>query len=231
MTKKKEKDSLWDDRIHTPTRTIFLGGNLSSREEEVGEIDSHTADHICRSMHLLEFMDSKSLINVKFVSFGGSYEPGVTIYDAIKYSTCPVSMLVEGYCMSMGVMIFQAACDRVMKPHSRLMLHFGQLLIHATSYAERDAEYKYHLETDKEYIDLIAGRSGQSYQKIRALIDQNRYIGAEEAIALNLADRIYKPDKSSYILHLDNTEEIEPSTKKKLAKKSTKKKAIKKVNK
>jgi ATP-dependent Clp protease, protease subunit len=102
-------------------RQIYLHDNV--KEECEDGIDFRVATRFIKNLATLE--SSGEAIVVHLFSLGGQCDAGFAIYDCIKTSSCHISVVCHGACMSMGTVILQAADERVSMPNCNFMFHEG----------------------------------------------------------------------------------------------------------
>jgi ATP-dependent protease ClpP protease subunit len=201
-----------------------MGSMGSSDENGEDGTDYHMAETIVKALHILDNQDATSLkgekpINIIMNNIGGDIYHGMAIYDAIANCKNHVTIRVYGHAMSMGSIILQAADQRIMTRHSRIMIHYGNF----GSNQHTKVAYKWANETKKFdqimediYLDKISDRK-ITLEKYLTLIDKqseipvgnaknkkipigrkelqemlnfDTIIDAETALELNLVDKI-----------------------------------------
>lgn len=187
---------------------------LASAIERTSHILSTTADHAARRIYLfgeidegaayrfmvaLQVMDSTPGEIVVFMNTpGGSIENGYAIFDAIRFTQNPVTVVGFGGVMSMGAIIMQAADLRLMAPKARFMVHTGN----AGFDGEVDSDKLISIGEEMagirdRFIEILAERSGQAVKKVREWVLKETYLSAEEAFAHGFVDGIVvMPEKT-----------------------------------
>lgn len=222
--KKDDVDQFMDNHIYLPTRTIYMGSMGSSDDDEEHGTNYEMAETVVKALHILDNQDGPSMkgekpINIIMNNIGGDLYHGMAIYDAISNCKNHVTIRVCGYAMSMGSIILQAADQRIMTRHSRIMIHYGSFGIHENT----KTVYKWTEETKKfdqimeniylskiqdnkitleKYLSLInkkeeipignAKNKKISIQKkeLQEMLNFDTIIDAETALELNLIDKI-----------------------------------------
>jgi ATP-dependent protease ClpP protease subunit len=186
--KKDDVDQFMDNHIYLPTRTIYMGSMSSSDSDGESGTDYHMAETVVKALHILDNQDSLSMkgekpINVIMNNIGGDVYHGMAIYDAISNCKNHVTIRVYGHAMSMGSLILQAADQRTMTRHSRIMIHYGS----AGTNQHAKTLYKWANETKKFdqmmediYLDKISDRK-ITLEKYLTLIDRQSEIPAGNA--------------------------------------------------
>jgi ATP-dependent protease ClpP protease subunit len=181
--KKDDVDQFMDNHIYLPTRTIYMGSMSSSDSEGESGTDYHMAETVVKALHILDNQDSASMkgekpINVIMNNIGGEVYHGMAIYDAISNCKNHVTIRVYGHAMSMGSLILQAADQRIMTRHSRIMIHYGN----SGTNQHTKTLYKWANETKKFdqimediYLDKISDRK-ITLEKYLTLIDKKSEI-------------------------------------------------------
>ena len=128
MTNQKlstENLNLWFDyNLDSDNRVINMSSiNLDANGDEAG-VDAIMATNFIKCMHVLN-KESKEPITIYMNNPGGDWYHGMAIYDMIKTSPSPCTIIVLAQAMSMGSVILQAASNRVMMPNSKFMMHYG----------------------------------------------------------------------------------------------------------
>jgi ATP-dependent Clp protease, protease subunit len=143
--------------------------------------------------HTLRYIASlhpKRPILCEMSTYGGDILNGLALYDLIPLIPVPVDIRATGACMSMGVIILQAARKRSATPYAQFMLHQLQGSNTGDLGAMRD-QHKHMEDLQKKLNAILANRTGMSTQKINSLINRkDYYISAQEALELNIIDAI-----------------------------------------
>lgn len=159
-----------------------------------GEIDSYGSAlaHIDNALDYLISRDKKKPINIMMNTPGGSVINGFAIYDTImrRKKTTPINITAIGACMSMGVIIMQAATERRAMPNA-------EFLLHEVSYGERGSisSHKDQLAVttrlQSKLDGVITGRSHIDQSTLEQLTKRRDYtISAQEALEHGLIDQI-----------------------------------------
>ncbi len=162
-------------------RIIFLG-------EEVNDV---TASLIVAQMLFLESEDPDKDIYLYINSPGGSITSGMAIYDTMQYIKPDVSTICVGMAASMGAFLLTAGAKgkRFALPNSEIMIHqpLGGTRGQATDiqiHAERILKMKEKLN------HIMAERSGQDIEKVKADTERDYFMSAQEAKEYGLIDDI-----------------------------------------
>jgi ATP-dependent Clp protease protease subunit len=162
-------------------RRFFLQGPIT---DIALSVTTHTLGYIAAL--------SEDPIMVDLFTYGGDINCGLAIYDLVKRigKKVPIDIMATGACMSMGVIILQAARHRYATPHAHFMLHQLRGTNEGDLGEQRD-RYKHMEHLQSTLNNVLASRTGKTARQIDKLIDRkDYYISAEDALKINLIDKI-----------------------------------------
>lgn len=162
-------------------RIIFLGT----------EIDDHVANSVVAQLLFLESEDAQKDITLYINSPGGSVTAGLAMYDAMQYVRCDVSTVCVGQAASFGAVLLAAGAKgkRFTLPNSRVMLHQP----HGGSRGQAtDIEIQAREITKLKRVinEIIVNHTGKPFKQVEKDTDRDFFLGAEEAIAYGLVDKV-----------------------------------------
>ena len=164
-------------------RIIFIGE----------EIDEHLASLVVAQLLFLEAEDPEKEICIYINSPGGSVTAGMAIYDTMQYIKPDVSTICIGMAASMGAFLLSSGAKgkRFALPNAEIMIH--QPLGGVNGQAE---DIKIHaewiLKTREKLNNILAANTGQPLEKIAHDTDRDNFMGADEAAAYGLIDKVIK---------------------------------------
>ena len=162
-------------------RIIFLG---------VG-INDYVANIVQAQLLFLESVDAKKDIQIYMNTPGGSVYAGLGIYDTMQIIAPDVATICTGMAASMGAVLLCAGAEgkRTALKHARVMIHqpMGGAQGQASDIEITAREIQ---KLKKELYDIIAGHSGQTYEKVEKDSDRDYWMTAEEAKAYGMIDEI-----------------------------------------
>ena len=163
----------------------------------VGEVNETSALLICQQIRQLEVMDPEAAITLYISSPGGSVTMGMAIYDTMQTSPCRIRTICVGQAASMGAVLFVAGDERLMYPHSELMIHDPLISSGASgsALAVRDQSSRL-MKLRKMICSVLASHSGRTLKDIYRRTAKDTYISAEEAVKLGFADTIIGNDSA-----------------------------------
>ena len=164
-------------------RIIFIGE----------QIDEHLASLVVAQLLFLEAEDPEKDICIYINSPGGSVTAGMAIYDTMQYIKPDVSTICIGMAASMGAFLLSSGAKgkRFALPNAEIMIH--QPLGGVNGQAE---DIKIHaewiLKTREKLNNILAANTGQPLEKIAHDTDRDNFMGADEAAAYGLIDKVIK---------------------------------------
>jgi ATP-dependent Clp protease protease subunit len=160
-----------------------------------GEIDDKLARSTCERLIALS-QESDAPIHMLISSPGGHVESGDAIHDMIRFVRAPVTTIGTGWVASAGTHIFLAAEKdrRLCLPNTRFMIHqpAGGAGGRASDIAIQAREI---IKTRERIAKVVADQTGQKYDKVRADMERDYWMSAEEAIAYGIVSRVIERQK------------------------------------
>jgi ATP-dependent Clp protease protease subunit len=182
-----------DDGMTDVEKSQGIAERLAFRSRFVlifGEIDHALARVTCERLIALA-EESDAAIRVLVSSPGGHVESGDAIHDIIRFVRAPVTTIGTGWVASAGTHIFLAAPKqrRICLPNTRFMIHqpAGGAGGRAADIAIQAKEM---LRTRERIARVIARETGQPLEKVRADMDRDYWMSAEEAIEYGIVSRV-----------------------------------------
>ncbi len=195
--------------IHPEVNEIFLFGSEihsfglgpSDAGEEPG-VEYTMSNKFVRNINLARHFHSNLPVLIHMKTIGGLWNDGMAIYDAIKTSPMPVTILNYTQASSMSSLILLAANKRVMMPHSYFMFHDGSWSLDGTKKQVLSA-VEFDKKTDcMDNIYTEALKEGGKYKnldenKIRKMLrnqmdkKEEVYLTAKEAVEWGFADGVF----------------------------------------
>lgn len=126
---------------------------------------------------------------------GGSVYEGYTIYNLLKGSGKKITAKVEGICASIATLIALSAEEIEMLPLAQWLIHnpFTMIEGDADDLEQAAAELKRIEET---LVGIYVSKTGKTDQEIKDLMNEDRFLNADEALELGFANRIAEPLKA-----------------------------------
>jgi ATP-dependent Clp protease protease subunit len=155
------------------------------------EVNDTSASVICAELLYLEGQDPDKDISLYINSPGGVITSGLAIYDTMQYIKCDVSTICIGMAASMGAFLLAAGTKgkRISLPNSEIMIHqpSGGSQGQAT---DIQIQANLILGYKKKLNEILAEKTGQSYETICQDTERDNFMTAEEALKYGLIDKI-----------------------------------------
>jgi ATP-dependent Clp protease protease subunit len=168
-------------------RIIFLGV----------QIDDASADDVMAQLLCLESMDPDRDISIYINSPGGSFTALTAIYDCMQFVRPQIQTVCLGQAASAAAVLLAAGTKgkRLALPNSRILIHQpysegGGQGSDIEIQAREVLRMRALLET------LLARHSGRTEDEVRADIERDKILTAEEAVAYGLVDEVIQSRKA-----------------------------------
>ena len=158
------------------------------------EVNDTTASIVVAQLLHLEGQDPEKDISLYINSPGGSVTAGMAIYDTMQYIKCDVSTICIGMAASMGAFLLAAGekGKRFALPNSEVMIH--QPLIAGGGLSGQTTDIKIYTDhlvnTKKKMNEILAERTGQTYEKLCEDTERDNFMTAQEAKEYGLIDEV-----------------------------------------
>lgn len=162
-------------------RIIFLG-------EEVTE---HTANVVVAQLLHLANEDSTKDISIYINSPGGSVYDGLAIFDTMNFIKPDVATYGIGLQASMGAFLLSAGAKgkRHLLPNARVMIHQPSSGTQG-KVTDQEISLREALHLKERLAKIMAENTGQSLEKIKADMERDFWMGADEAKTYGLVDHV-----------------------------------------
>ena len=158
------------------------------------QVTDATASLVVAQLLYLEAKDPDKDIQLYIDSPGGSITAGMAIYDTMQYIKCDVSTICIGMAASMGAFLLAAGekGKRFALPNSEVMIHQPLIAGGVLSGQTTDIKiYTDHLvNTKKKMNEILAERTGQTYEKLCEDTERDNFMTAQEAKEYGLIDEV-----------------------------------------
>ena len=135
--------------------------------------------------------DTEGDVIVRLNSGGGSVFEGVEIYNYFKSLPNRVTVEVTSLAASAASVIAMGADEIVMCTGSQMMIHEASSFVVGTK-DDFLKEAEVLMKIESSIVDIYSERVGLDKDKIQAMMDDETWMTAEEAVELGFADRTQK---------------------------------------
>jgi len=191
---KDDIDKFFEYGLYTNTRTLYIGSNDGTNEDDV---DAALAEKAIKGLHILDLPRSANKpITIILNSPGGDETAGLAIYDAIRSCNSYVVVKVIGQACSMGSIILQAGDERIMMPNAICMIHYGTTFYSAESHTKigykwMDESKRFDKWMEQLYLEKIREKHPKYLlQKVKDMLEYDTILPAVKAVELGLADKV-----------------------------------------
>jgi ATP-dependent protease ClpP protease subunit len=187
--------------INHLNREVYLHGHIDA-EEEMG-VEYRMATSFVKNLHILEAQNSQNIL-VHMHTIGGNWSDGMAIFNAMRLSRAPITILGYAQASSMSGIVFQAAEKRVLMPDCEMMIHHGSISLDDSTVAAKSA-IDQNERNCRRMLEVFAERAVHgkyfkdrkySARKANNFIDQkikqvgDWYLMPDEAVYYGFADGI-----------------------------------------
>lgn len=164
-------------------RIIFLG-------EEVTESSANTI--VAQLLHLANEDPDKD-IQLYINSPGGSVYDGLAIYDTMQYIKPDVQTIGIGLQASMGAFLLSSGAKgkRFVLPNARVMIHQPSSGTQGMV-TDQEISLRESVRMKELLAKVIAKNTGQKLEKIKADMERDHWMSADEAVKYGLADEMIR---------------------------------------
>ena len=164
-------------------RIIFLG-------EEVTEGSANTI--VAQLLHLANEDPDKD-IQLYINSPGGSVYDGLAIYDTMQYIKPDVQTIGIGLQASMGAFLLSSGAKgkRFVLPNARVMIHQPSSGTQGMV-TDQEISLRESVRMKELLAKVIAKNTGQKLEKVKADMERDYWMSADEAVKYGLADAIIR---------------------------------------
>ena len=168
-------------------RIIFIG-------DPEGAVSTASANTVIAQLLYLDAEDNDKDINLYINSPGGMVTAGLAVYDTMQFIKAPISTICMGMAMSFGAVLLAAGSKgkRYALPNARIMIHQPLIWGGGISGQATDIEIESRemQENKTRLIDILAKHCDKAAEKVRADMERNYYMSAEQGKAYGLIDGV-----------------------------------------
>ncbi len=177
---------------------IDIEGTIGVAEEwQFESVDQRvsTYEKFRQSVAMIEAVEAERVV-VNIRSTGGDVNDALLIYEALTSLAIPITTRCYGYVASAATVIAQAGSDgeRMISTNALYLVHNSTCVAEGNA-LDLSARMELLRKTDERLSELYARRSERSAEEFLALMSEEggngRWLNAEEAIELGLADRSF----------------------------------------
>ena len=193
-------ESIHNSSIDVKRRIIYVHSEMDSEESGV---DFRMAVNFIKNLDYLNSISNQP-ITLKMLSYGGCWNYGMAIYDAIANSKSYVTFISYAHARSMSSIIPQAANKRLINKHCDFMVHYGtyedsgdfRQVSSGLKFTEKQNDVMLHIYANKcikgEYFREREMDHKKTFNYIKNKIDKltDWWMTAEEAVYYGFMDKV-----------------------------------------
>lgn len=163
-------------------RIIFLGT----------EIDDGVANVVIAQLLHLEAANPEREIAIYLNSPGGSFTSLMAIYDTLAFVQCPISTFCVGQAASTAAVLLAGGDKgrRFVLQHARVLLGQPASGGRRGTVSDLSLAAKEMVRIRSQVEEVLARHTGHDTATLRADMDRDKVLTAEEAVAYGLADEV-----------------------------------------
>lgn len=141
--------------------------------------------------------EDDDVIDIRLNCDGGDCLEGWSIIDKLRATGKTIKATIEGHAASMASLILLAASERSGYKHAQLLIHKPYFPAYTLADAYREDDLKrlaQQLEDETaRALDFMVERTGTDRATLEALMDEDKFIGMEQAKELGFIQTIIEP--------------------------------------
>jgi ATP-dependent Clp protease, protease subunit len=155
-------------------------------------IDDNVANLVIAQMLFLEAENPEKDISIYINSPGGSVTAGFAIYDTMQYVKPDIQTICLGQAASFAAVLLAAGKKgkRYALPNARVLLHQPWLQGLGGQATDIDIHARDIMRMKKRISEILAGHTGQPFEKIDKDTDRDYILQASEAVEYGVVDHV-----------------------------------------
>lgn len=156
-----------------------------------GEVNEQVASVVVAELIHLANEDPKKDISLYINSPGGTVYDGLAIYDTMNFISPDVATYGIGLQASMGAFLLSSGTKgkRYVLPNSRVMIHQPSSGTQGMV-TDQEISLKEGITLKEKLAEIMAKNTGQKLAKVKADMERDFWMGAEEAKAYGIVDAV-----------------------------------------
>jgi len=157
----------------------------------VEEVNEQTANVVVAQLLHLANEDPNKDIQLYINSPGGTVYDGLAIYDTIQFIKPDVQTIGIGLQASMGAFLLSSGSKgkRMMLPNARVMIHQPSSGTQG-KVTDQEISLRESLYIKEKLTEIMARNVGQKVDKVKADMERDFWMSAEEAVKYGLVDEV-----------------------------------------
>jgi ATP-dependent Clp protease protease subunit len=163
-------------------RIVFVGA----------PVDDTLANDVIAQLIALEGLDTDRTISLYINSPGGSPTAMTAIYDTMQFVKPEIETTCVGQAASAAAVLLAAGSPgkRAALPHSRILIHQPSTEGGRGQTSDLEIQANEIIRQREELEEILARHSGRTVEQVRADIERDRFLTAQDAREYGLIDEI-----------------------------------------
>jgi len=142
-------------------------------------------------------------IEVRIHSNGGDVNEGFAIHDLLVNSGKKITTIIDGNCYSIATVAFMAGSTRYISKNAEFMIHnpWGGAMGNAEELQKYTDQVK---DAEQRILNFYVEKTGGDIDQIKAMMDGETFIKANDALELKFATDIMQPVLARIKAHFKN---------------------------
>lgn len=137
----------------------------------------------------LKALGNVNKLTLHINSDGGDLFEAFAIYNYLKNSGIKITAYIDGIAASAASVVAMSASKIIMPANTMMMIHNPSGSVYGEAEDMRDMAGVLD-KIANNLCEIYAGKSGQSVEKIKDLLDKESYLTAKECLELGLCDKV-----------------------------------------
>jgi ATP-dependent Clp protease protease subunit len=168
-------------------RIVFLGT----------QVDDTSANDVMAQLLYLDYDNPERDISLFINSPGGSVTAMMAIYDTMQFVASDVQTVCLGQAASAAAILLAAGTPgkRLILPNARVVIHEPAMDVSQGVTADLEIQANEIFRIRDVMTEILAKHTGQTTERIRADIERDSVLSADEAIKYGLVDQLTESRK------------------------------------
>jgi len=140
-------------------------------------------------------------------SLGGSVDHALAMHDLLKMHNAPVTAKIIGATASSGTIVAMGASKVEMSENALFLVHNAWTMTMGNANELREAADELDV-WDSRIVNIYKNKTGKRKSQIHSLMEEEKWIDADEAKSFGFIDNTFKPTAQAKILTSDEKQDI-----------------------
>jgi ATP-dependent Clp protease protease subunit len=172
-------------------RIVFLGA----------PVDDTVANDVMAQLLYLDYDNPERDISLFINSPGGSVTAMMAIYDTMQFVAADVQTVCLGQAASAAAILLAAGTrgKRLALPNARVVIHQPAMDVSQGAAADLEVQANEILRMRRVMEELLARHTGRTAEQVRADVERDTILSADEAVGYGLVDQLTRSRKQALL--------------------------------